>query len=290
MEFSGGEKVLYDCRVQLEPTTLKFSETHLYVTPTRLVFDLEQPLSVELSEVVDVELMNYYGERFIYLKYKDISGVNTLSFVCTGFGGIISNISKTIFVYKLVRRLHDGMHPRDIRFIMSGSTIELYAPWLLLAVMLLAPALSILLPVGCWGRLGLGAAFLLSFTAFSFTEVYKLLLGRLRWLVYALVSLIILASLLFIWNSCSTMETTYSATIYGKEIVGDLDVPSTVWYCVNVRSEVGSDRLCMAKADWLDVRVGDKIMVYYVEGPLTSEIVPYKYGYRDPSYVMEHRM
>jgi hypothetical protein len=182
------------------------------------------------------------------------------------------------------------MHPRDIKFIMSGSTIELYAPWALLAIMLVAPSLSIILTLSCWSRLALGLAFFLAYTAFSFTEVYKLLLGRLRWPIYVIVCLIILTSLLFIWNSCSTTEVMYSAVIYGKEISGDLEKPDTVWYCVNVRSEVGRDSLCIARDDWTGFNVGDKIMVYYMEGPISSAIVPHRYDDRGPDYVMQHRL
>jgi hypothetical protein len=290
LEFSGGEKVLYDCNVQLEPTALKFSETHLYVTQTRLVFELEEPLSVELSEVMELSLENSYGERFIYIKYKDLSGVNSLIFVCTGFGGIISNISKTIFVYKLINKLREGMHPRDIRFIMSGSAVELYAPWVLLTVMLISPAVSLMLPIGCWGRLALGLTFLLAFTVFSFTEVYKLLLGRLRWSVYLIVCLIISVSLLFIWNGCSTVEVMHPAVIYGKEIQGDLKNPKSVWYCLKVRSDVGEGSLCVARDDWTTFDVGDRVMVYYMEGPISSYIVPHKYDDRSPEYVVKNRL
>ena len=290
LEFSGGEKVLYDCRVQLEPTALKFSETRLYITPTRLVFELEKPLSIEISEITESSLQNSYGERFIYLKYKDLSGVNSVLFVCTGLGGIISNISKTLFVYKLINRLREGMHPRDIRLITSGSTVELYAPWVLLAVMLMSQAVSLMLPVGCSGRLALSVTFLAAFTLFSFTEVYKLLLGRLRWPVYSIVCLIILASLALVWNGCHTVEVMHPAVIYGKNVKGDLQRPETVWYCLDVRSDVGGGSLCVARDDWTGFNVGDRLMVYYMEGPLTSAIVPYRYDDRNPGYVMEHRL
>lgn len=290
LEFSGGEKLLYDCRVQLEPTALKFSETHLYITATRLVFELDEPLCVEISEIMELTMQNSYGERFIYMKYKDITGVHSLIFVSTGFGGIISNISKTIFVYKLINKLRDGMHPRDVRLVMSGSHVELYAPWILLAAMIISPAASLMLPLGCWGRLALGVTFLAAFTIFSLTEVYKLLLGRLRWPVYAIVCLVILTSLAFIYNSCVTVEVMHPALIYGKEIQGNLDNPTTVWYCLDVRSDIGEDRLCVARDDWTTFNVGDKIGVYYMEGPMTSTIVAYKYDDRTPDYVIKHRL
>lgn len=290
LEFSGGEKVLYDCRVQLEPTAFNFSETHLYITHTRLVFELEEPITAEISEIMELSLESFYGERFIYMKYKDLKGVHTISFVCTGFGGIISNISKTIFVYKLLSRLRDGMHPRDIRFLMSGSAVELYSPWILLAVMLLAPAASILFPLSCWSRVGLSALFFLAYTLFSITDVYKLLLGRLRWPSYGIVSFIILTSMLIMANNCMTVEVMYPGTVYGKSIDGDLSNPLTIWYCVDVKTEIGQDRLCLAEDDWRSVSVGDRIITYYMDGPLSDTIIPYRYDDRTQDYVLTNRL
>jgi len=202
--FSGGEKVLYECRVQLDPTPLKISETRLYVTPTRLVLDLQIPLSIELSEIMELKLDNFYGETFINVRYKRLTGISTMTFVCTGFGGIISNISKTRFVYTLITRLREGMHPRDARLMMPGPTLELYAPWVLLTVMIVAPAASMLFPLECWSRLVVGLLLLASFTAFSNTEVYRLLLGRIRRPVFAIVFTMLLGALVIIAKRCLT--------------------------------------------------------------------------------------
>jgi len=290
LEFSEGEKALYECRVQLDPTVLKLSETRLYLTQSRLVFELERPLSVELSEIMDISLERFYGEQFIQLKYKDLSGIHTMSFVCTGFGGLISNISRTIFLYKLINKIKAGMNPRDIRFLISGSTIGLYTPWFLLALMLMAPAMSVILDVDCAGRMVAGFILLLSFTAFAFTEVYKLLLGRLRWPIYLIVVLIISASVVTLWNTCSAVEVMYPAVITDKYMMGGLQNPSTIWYCVKVKSEAGSDDLCIAHEDWNTYKSGDRIAVYYLKGHIWSSIVPYRYDDHNAAYVIKNRL
>jgi hypothetical protein len=203
--FSGGERLLYECKVQVDPISLGISDNRLYVAPTRLVFELDdEPVSVELSEVMELRLDSAYGERFIFIRFKNLSGINTITFVCTGFGGIISNISKTMFVYKLVSRLRSGRVPmdRDIRLLMSGSTIELYAPWTLLTLMLVTLAAGVVVPLQCWSRLLGTAILLLSFLAFSFTEVYRLLLGRLRWPVIGVVCTFLFSALAVIGARC----------------------------------------------------------------------------------------
>jgi hypothetical protein len=287
--FSGGEKALYECRVQLDPTAFKFSETRLYVTQTRLVFELEQPKTVEISEIMEARLDSFLGEQYITVKYKDLSGVNTLSFVCTGFGGIISNISKTLFVYKLIGRLRDGMHPRDMRLIMSGSTLELYAPWVLLAAMVVTPAAGVLAPLDCPTRFAMGLILLISFVGFSLTSVYRLLFGRLRWPVCGVVCTVLAASMLVLWDTCSAVEVVHPARIYGKEVTGNEAVPGSVWHCLGVESDAGRDRLCVTLDDWNGLKIGDKVLVYYVDGPLTTRIVPFKYDDRTPEYVIRHR-
>jgi hypothetical protein len=288
--FSEGEKAIYECAVQLDPTSFKISENRLYITQTRLVFDLKKPRSVELSEIMDLKLESFFGEQFISLKYKDLSGINNINFVCTGFGGIISNISKTLFVYKLITRLKEGMHPRDIRLMMPGSTAELYAPWILLTLMIVTPAVSVLVPLHCPSRLLAGIILLATFIAFSHTQVYRLLLGRLRWPVCAIVSLIIMSSILVVWNNCATTEVTHSAIVYGKEVVGDQMDPNSVWHCVRIQSDAGRDSLCVTNDDWNNIKIGDKMMVYYMEGPLVSTIIPYRYDDRTPQYVLKHRI
>ncbi|MBD3387715.1 MAG: hypothetical protein GF416_01590 [Candidatus Altiarchaeales archaeon] len=289
LEFSGGEKLLYDCRVQLDPTALKFSDTNLYITETRMVFELEEPVSLEISEIMELKMENFYGERFIYLRYKDIKGVHSLRFVCTGFGGIISNISKTIFVHKLISKLRGGAKPHELRFLMSGSTLELYLPWILLAAMVFTPAAGIMMPLSCWLRFWLGVSFLVAFALFTMTDVYKLLLGSLRIPASAIVFLMISSSIVFIWNTCSTVEVAYPALIYSKEMTGDANVPDSIWYCAGVRSEYGEERLCLSRDDWDTFKVGDKVMVYYDEGPLKTSFVQYKYDDRTPEYVLKNR-
>jgi hypothetical protein len=290
LEFSGGEKSLYECKVQLDPTFLKFSETRLYVTQSRMVFELEAPVSVELSEIIDMRLERFYGEQFIQLKYKDLTGIHQMNFVCTGFGGIISNISRTIFLYKLIGRLKGGMNPRDIRFILSGSTIQLYTPWVLLALMLMAPSMSIILDVDCSSRLAAGIILLASFTIFAFTDVYKLLLGRLRWPIYLMVVLIVSASVITLWNTCSAREVMHSAVISDKFMVGSAQNPASVWYCVRVESVEGLDDLCIAHDDWLAYKAGDKLTVYYLKGSIWSTIIPYRYDDHNAAYVLKNRI
>ncbi|MFH1055141.1 MAG: hypothetical protein V1744_03480 [Candidatus Altiarchaeota archaeon] len=289
LEFSGGEKAIYECRVQLDPTAIKLSETRLYVTQTRLVFDLDEPLSVELSEIIELSLERFYGEHFIHIRYKDISGVNTLNFVCSGLWGLISNISETIFVYKMIGRLRKGMHPRDIRFLISSSTVELYTPWILLALMIMAPAMGVSLPINCWARLALGVSLTLSFAVFSFTDVYKLLLGNFRWFISSVVLLAIFVSLIVIWNNCSTKEVEYPAVVVSKYISEDRLNSQNIWHCLKVKSNIKVDDLCVARADWINLNVKDRIAVYYLEGPLWSTIVPYTYDDRNQAYVIKHR-
>jgi hypothetical protein len=285
LEFSGGEKVLYECLIQVDPTTLKISANRLYITPTRLVFDLERPLSVEISEIVELSLERFYGEKYVRVKYKNLSGVNTISFVCAGFGGVISNIARTIFVHRLISRLREGMHPRDVRLMLSKASIEFYTPWMLLALMIAVPSIALLTPVDCWSRFLLGFALVMAFTGFALTEVFRVLLAGFRWHGYLTVMAIMFVALSALYIDCSTYEIMYGATVRDKVMMEN----GGVWHCLSVESPVGADIVCASKADWEQYMVGDRIVVYYMENLLGSTINPYKYDDRGPDYVISHK-
>ncbi len=270
LQFLGEEKLIYDCRVQLEPSALKFSEVNLYVTQTRLVIELEDPLTIEISEIMELNLERYYGEQFIKLRYKDIRGVHEMKFVCTGFGGIISNISKTSFLFKLIGRLREGMDPRDLRFIVSGSSLEIYKPWTLLGVMLASLAFILISEAGCTGRLTISFILVSAYVAFSFTEVNKLLLGSLRWPVFTIVVGMIVIAMAILGNSCSTVEVMQSSTIVGKSIISGN-------YCLDISSNLGNERICMDEQEWKQNNIGDTIGIYYLKGPLFNTMVEGRY-------------